>query len=209
MPSLGMITVCMPPPWAAAKRGASWPVHAPMAAKRRKAPIAAGRPLPPALARPQRWSGFSIGPPPVGCWLIRRVVERFEDGAGRPPSPAGTVLDQAEESASHRLQPGQLLVDVLHFGLCKCAHFALSLAVATAEADELLDLLQCEAEVLSSFDAPDEGNGLLWVHPVTGGASFRLGEQASPLVSTERAGVDACVVYPPARYSSPLPPLLH
>src|SRR6266851_1172334 len=81
----------------------------------------------------------------------------------------------------------------MHLGLGEGAYLTLAPPVASVtETDELLDLVEREAEVLVSFDEAVDGDRLLRIVSVPRWTSLRLGEQAPPFVVTQGVDVDAC-----------------
>src|SRR5947209_4557627 len=123
--------------------------------------------------------------------LVHSVIERLKDGTRRPAVSTRAALDHAVESAAHRLELCELLVDVAHLCLGEGPHLAPLAPLRVTQRYELLDLLEREAEVLCSLDEADQANGLRGVLAVARSRPLGCLEKAPTLVVPERLDVHA------------------
>jgi hypothetical protein len=84
-----------------------------------------------------------------------------------------------------------LLLDVLDLRLGGSPDFGACALLIGSQAEEILDLAQREAEILSSLDESDQLDGVLWILAVAGRAALGFLEEASPLVIPECLDVHA------------------
>src|SRR5262249_55726439 len=112
----------------------------------------------------------------------------------------GTVLGQPHQRLFHRGQRADLFLHVGNFRFRDRPHFASIALVIDAEGQQLPDLRQGKAELLSALDEAHAPYGGLGVDSIAGRQARRLREKALPFVIT-----DGLQVHPaPVRYLSDL-----
>jgi hypothetical protein len=92
------------------------------------------------------------------------------------------LLDELHQHVTHSLEVGDLGFDVAHFGFRLRPDFGSCGLGVQPQAEQPLDLLEREAEVLGSPDEPQDGHSLLVVLSVAGGSALRFFEQSLALV---------------------------
>src|SRR5262249_24640649 len=139
---------------------------------------------------PRRWSSRRPDRRASPSVLRRAAVERFDDRAFERGALLA-ALQQVGERLLHRLQLADLLIDLPGPPPGDGADAGAIAAAVVAQLQQLLDLVEAEAEALRALDEADHANRFVGKLAIARFAPRRLRDQPAPLVVAKGLYVDA------------------